>query len=111
MPSTPAAGGGAGLVDDFLDEAQWRNVQEPIRQMFHSLTKAMRVQSAGLRDLDHRCDRFVTTEAVKDIVNKYTQTCCSKEDATQIIYQLEKKASEKDISILSQRLDQVKQEC
>ncbi len=107
LPTTPGPPMGAGLVDDLLDDSQWRNVQEPIKQMFLSLSKAMRVQSAGLRDLDHRCDRFVTTDAVKDMVNKYTQSFCSKEDATQIIYQLEKKAAEKDVSALEHRLDQV----
>jgi hypothetical protein len=44
--------GGINLGDDLRDDSI--NVKEPIKQLFSSLTKAIRSQSSGIRDLDKR---------------------------------------------------------
>ena len=94
-------------VDDTLDDAHWTNVQDPIKQMFLALTKAMRAQAAGIRDLDRKCNDFITKDNACALVMDNFDRACSKQDATQIIYKLDSKAGEKDLAVLSSKLDQV----
>lgn len=94
-------------VDDALDDAHWVNVQDPIKQMFLAITKAIRSQSAGIRDLDRKCSEFVTNERANNLIQQSADKCCSKQDATQIIYKIDTKASDKDLAVVDSRLDQV----
>ena len=43
-----------GMMDDALDDVHWVNVQDPIKNMFLALSKAIRVQSISIRDLERR---------------------------------------------------------
>lgn len=82
-------------MDDLLDDAHWRNVQDPVKQMFLSLSKALRVQAASIRDLDRKCSDHLTADQVAHIVRDKFDQACSKQDATQLIYQLDSKVSDK----------------
>ena len=42
--------------------AQWTNVQDPVKQMITAITKAVRTQSAGIKDLDRRLGDAATVE-------------------------------------------------
>jgi hypothetical protein len=94
-------------VDDALDDAHWANVQDPIKQMFLAITKAIRSQSAGIRDLDRKCSDFVTNDRANGLIQQAYDKSCSKQDATQIIYKIDTKASEKDLVVVDSRLTQV----
>ena len=54
---------------DDLEEMQWVNVQDPVRQMITSITKAVRTQSAGIRDLDRKIGFLASTDSVHSIVD------------------------------------------
>lgn len=41
-------------MEDLMEDNQWYNIQDPIKQMITSITKAVRTQSAGIRDLDRK---------------------------------------------------------
>jgi hypothetical protein len=41
-------------MDELMEDHQWVNIQDPIKQMITSITKAIRTQSAGIRDLDRK---------------------------------------------------------
>jgi hypothetical protein len=94
-------------VDDMLDDVHWTNVQDPIKQMFLSITKALRVQAAGIRDLDRKCNDYATRDYIQHQLQNVRETTCSKHDATQIIYQLDAKVSAKDFSYLEAKQYQV----
>jgi hypothetical protein len=44
----------------------WTNVQDPVKQMITAITKAVRTQSAGIKDIDKRVDAMPTN----DILNR-----------------------------------------
>ena len=46
------------MEEGLNDENQWVNIQDPIKQMITSITKAVRTQSAGIRDLDRKIGFF-----------------------------------------------------
>ena len=94
-------------VDDALDDAHWVNVQDPIKQMFLAITKAIRSQSAGIRDLDRKCSEFVTNDRAHGLIQQSFDKCCSKQDATQIIYKMDTKASDKELAVVESKLTQV----
>jgi hypothetical protein len=93
--------------EDILDDKHWVNVQDPIKQMFLSLSKALRVQGAGLRDLDRKCSEYVSLDVLKKLLKEQNELTCSKQDATQIIYQLDTKVSEKEFRSLENKFAQV----
>jgi len=94
-------------VDDLLEDTHWINVQDPIRQMFLAISKAIRVQAAGIRDLDAKCSNYVTHDFAQRLIKESADQSCSKQDATQIIYQIESKASSKDVHLLDATVQQV----
>lgn len=94
-------------ADDILDDAHWVNVQDPIKQMFLSITKALRVQASSIRDLDRKCNDLATKDQVQHQLHVLQATVCSKQDATQIIYQLENKIGEKEFATLQAKHLQV----
>jgi hypothetical protein len=96
-------------VDDILDDAHWVNVQDPIKQMFLSITKALRVQASSLRELDRKCSDFVSKDFVRHQVHTVEEGVCSKQDATQIIYQLQQKVDQKEYIALQTRYELVVQ--
>jgi hypothetical protein len=91
-------------IDEALDDAHWVNVQDPIKHMFIALTKAIRSQAAGMRDLDRRCADFVTNDRAQNLIQQSFDKSCSKQDATQIIYKMDSKASERDVAVLESKL-------
>ncbi len=43
-----------GDITPSADSARWANIQDPVRQMITAITKAVRTQSAGIKDLDRK---------------------------------------------------------
>jgi hypothetical protein len=41
-------------MEELMEDNQWINIQDPVKQMITSITKAIRTQSAGIRDLDRK---------------------------------------------------------
>ena len=93
-------------MDEALDDAHWVNVQDPIKHMFVAITKAIRSQSAGIRDLDRKCSDFVTNDRANNMIQASFDKSCSKQDATQIIYKIDTKANERDVAVLETKLIQ-----
>lgn len=96
-------------VDDLLDDAHWMNVQDPIKQMFLSITKALRVQSASIRELDRKCSDYVSRDFVKHQLQTLQDSTCSKADGTQIIYQLQNKIDQRDYIALQTKYEKVRE--
>lgn len=94
-------------VDDLMEDTHWINVQDPIRQMFLAISKAIRVQAAGIRDLDTKCSNYVTHDLAQRMTKEAFDQACSKQDATQIIYQVESKAPAKDLHSVEATVQQV----
>lgn len=95
-------------MDDLMEDTHWINVQDPIRQMFLAISKAIRVQASGIRDLDTKCSNYVTHDLVQRMVKEAFDQTCNKQDATQIIYQIESKAPAKDVHALEVSVQQVR---
>lgn len=93
---------------DGLEESEWTNVQDPVRQMFTALTKAVRTQSAGIRDLDRKVGHFVTKDSLDSVVSDLRSKSCSKEDATDIMRHIETKASADVVNNLDSKLNKVR---
>lgn len=94
-------------LDISMEDVVWTNVQLPVQHMFLSLTKALRVQAAAIKELDSKCKSFATKEQLQQSVGSITENTCSKHDATQIIYQLESKVSERDYNSTQAKLFKV----
>lgn len=84
--------------DEIIDDANWINVQGPIRQTFSALTKAVRSQACGIRDLDRKLDTMITEENAILLSQKL---CCSKKMGEDL---QRTKASADDVVILEQSL-------
>ena len=95
------------LVDDILDDAHWTNVQDPVRQMFSSLTKAIRTQSVGVRDLDRKIGYLISKEQVDHLMSNLEMRCCNKEDATDIMKHVDSKASHEVVAGIDAKLSKV----
>ena len=52
-------------MDAKLESSEWRNVQDPVKQMITAITKAVRTQSAGMKDLDKRLDAMTTIDLLE----------------------------------------------
>eukprot|EP01031_Cornospumella_fuschlensis_P051781 gene51781-63314_t len=96
-------------VDDLLDDAHWANVQDPIKQMFLSLSKAMRTQASAIRDLDRRCSERTTADHVARLVQEELTRMVSKQDAKELLFQIESKASSREVRQLQEQLDSANQ--
>ncbi len=95
------------MVDEILDDAHWTNVQDPVRQMFSALTKAMRTQSAGIRDLDRKIGHSITRQDTEHILQDSMSRCCTKDNAIEIMRQIDTKASVDHLSNTDAKLSKV----
>lgn len=97
-------------ADDMMDEAMWTNVQDPVRQMFLTMTKAIRTQSAGLRDLDRKIGYLISRDSAEKLVIESTSKCCSKSDAAEIMIHVESKAhhSSNLVATVDEKLSRVR---
>lgn len=50
-------------INSYNDDIQWINIQDPIKQMITSITKAVRTQSAGIRDLDRKIGLLLSSSS------------------------------------------------
>lgn len=50
------------------DDSQWVNVQDPVKQMITGITKSIKVQAVGLRDLDKRMAKYITTDKAEQLI-------------------------------------------
>ena len=81
-------------VDDLVDESVWINVQDPVRQMITAITKAVRTQSAGIRDLDRKISTLSTKEHAERLVKDAVSSSCSKSEASDIIREMDARSNE-----------------
>ena len=90
-------------ISTIIDESQLNemnvnlnraNNQDPVKQMFTTITKALRTQSIGIRDLSRKCDENLSKHAFEnalaDISNKY----CRKEKVSDINVKLNEKSDQ-----------------
>jgi len=96
-----------GMMDDAFDDVHWVNVQDPIKNMFLALSKAIRVQSSSIRDLERRLSEMPTERDAGSMIQRAIEGVCSKQDATQILYQLDNKASSKEMHTMESRYSQL----
>ena len=80
--------------DDLVDESVWINVQDPVRQMITAITKAVRTQSAGIRDLDRKIATLSTKEHAERLVKDAVTATCSKNEASDIIREMDARSNE-----------------
>jgi hypothetical protein len=50
------------------DENQWVNVQDPVKQMITGITKSVKVQAVGMRDLDKRMSKCITKDNAEQLI-------------------------------------------
>lgn len=82
--------------------AQWTNVQDPVKQMITAITKAVRTQSAGIKDLDRRLSDTATVDLVDQRLDAVMQQVADQLEAQlQPLWDsLKKKAGIADLSSL-----------
>lgn len=69
---------GLSSPDGLREPISWANVQDPVRQMLSALTKAVRTQAAGIRDLDRAVERLPSRSNVDQTVAEAIATCATK---------------------------------
>lgn len=57
------------------DENQWVNVQDPVKQMITGITKSVKVQATGLRELDKRMSKCITREKTDQLIAESFSNC------------------------------------
>jgi GTP cyclohydrolase I len=67
-----------GSSDGLREPSSWANVQDPVRQMLSALTKAVRTQAAGIRDLDRAVERLPSRANVDQTVTEAIAACATK---------------------------------
>ena len=95
------------LVDDILDEVHWTNVQDPVKQMFGALTKAVRTQSAGMRDMDRKMGYLISKESAEHLVADVASRQCTKNEAVEIMRHIDTKADAVFANSLDGKLSKV----
>ena len=88
-------------VDDLIDESVWINVQDPVRQMIAAITKAVRTQSAGIRDLDRKIVGLVTKDMLERTVGENMATTCSKHEAKDMVREIDARSNEMKSNFLN----------
>jgi len=81
-------------VDDLVDESVWVNVQDPVRQMITAITKAVRTQSAGIRDLDRKVSGLVTTDILDRVVQSNISKVSTKVEVKDIVREMDARTNE-----------------
>jgi hypothetical protein len=76
---------GSPEVEEQAGTSQWVNVQDPVKQMISAISKAIRTQSAGIRDLDRKVASAVTTDQLEKQVSDLLSLCCSKQVRCHVI--------------------------
>ena len=74
--------GGVGGFDSIISGQagrQWTNVQDPVRQMITAITKAVRTQSAGLRDVDRKLGLMASQDRLDRQLEDTTHNFVSKQ--------------------------------
>lgn len=94
-------------MEDGLDQMNWQMMQDPVKQIFLSFSKALRVQAASLREVDRKCAALLSADQVGRLIRESFDQACSKQDATQLIYQLEAKVDQKDFTDLEDKVERV----
>ncbi len=94
-------------LEDIGDDGRWMNVQDPIKGMFLALTKAVRSQAVGIRELDNKYNNLVSYDNARRLIKDTFELCCSKQDATQMLFQIDRRVEEKEFAMLESRFTQV----
>lgn len=81
-------------VDDLIDESVWVNVQDPVRQMITAITKAVRTQSAGIRDLDRKVNGLVTTDILDRVVHTHISKVSTKTEMKDVVREMDARTNE-----------------
>jgi hypothetical protein len=81
-------------VDDLIDESVWVNVQDPVRQMITAITKAVRTQSAGIRDLDRKVNGLVTTDILDRVVHTHISKVSTKTEVKDVVREMDARTNE-----------------
>eukprot|EP00981_Chlorochromonas_danica_P004287 scaffold865_cov160-Ochromonas_danica.AAC.6 len=97
-------------MEDGLDQMNWQMMQDPMKQIFLSFSKALRVQAASLREVDRKCAALLSPDQVGRLIRESFDQVCTKQDATQLIYQLEAKVDQKDFNDLEDKVELMLQE-
>lgn len=71
---------------DDIEEMQWINVQDPVRQMITSITKAVRTQSAGIRDLDRKIGFLASTDTVHAMISEASARSFQKQASLKVLH-------------------------
>jgi len=90
-----------------MDDFQWVNVQDPVRHMITSITKAVRTQSAGIRDLDRKMGFVATNDELHRTVSDAVSRCFSKQEASRLVESVNKKADIDAVAGIETNLMQV----
>ena len=91
--------------DEGFTSDRWMNVQEPIKDLFTILTKAIRVQSNNIEDLDSRINQNDDTN--KQLINNLENLVTTNE-FQHYLQELSKKSNQNDVDRLESRLNQVR---
>ena len=95
------------LVDDILDEVHWTNVQDPVKQMFAALTKAVRTQSAGMRDIDRKIGYLISKESAEHLVEDIASRLCTKTEVVEIMRHIDTKSDASFVNGLDAKVSKV----
>lgn len=96
-------------LSSIIDESQlnMNNLlnQDPVKQMFTAITKALRAQSIGIRDLCRKCDENVSKRSLDLLLIDISSTYCKKEEIAGFLEQLNEKPNQQQVT---NEIDQVK---
>lgn len=92
------------LQEDLVDDIHWVNVQDPVRQMLTSISKAIRAQSSGIRELDKKTEFLVSRDLAEKLILDGISKCSSKHDFAMLSGHVESKASLEALSSLDSRI-------
>eukprot|EP01036_Dinobryon_divergens_P026719 gene26719-35398_t len=93
---------------EILNE-NWVNIQEPVREMFIALSKGQRVLAGSIKDLDVKQSTLSKELAAEfgRALRQLQERSCSKDDGTQMLMELGRKANEDSLNQLREEIHKV----
>ena len=90
-----------------IDESQWINVQDPIRNIILGIIKSVRSQANSLRDVDRRIGEYLRKNELEKIVHEESLKFPSKIEFASLSGKVQTKATQIQYDELGSKIEQV----
>jgi len=91
--------------DHSFSSSKWINIQEPVKDILQSLSKAIHTQAIDIQAIDTRLnEKYIPSDKLEGLLLDLLNGLISKDESKEILHKIEEKANNNDIRLLDNRL-------